>query len=133
MNFGFTEEQELLRGEARKFLDQHAPIANVRKWVETPEGFSRELWAQMAELGWTGLLVPEEHGGVGLDLVTLLVVLEETGRTLCPSPLISNSLAARAIASSIDWSSRQTLLGTRLQSISRCRPLCTPTTMKKTR
>jgi alkylation response protein AidB-like acyl-CoA dehydrogenase len=98
MNFGFTEEQELLRGEARKFLDQHAPIANVRKWVETPEGFSRELWAQMAELGWTGLLVPEEHGGVGLDLVTLLVVLEETGRTLCPSPLISNSLAARAIA-----------------------------------
>jgi alkylation response protein AidB-like acyl-CoA dehydrogenase len=97
MNFGFTEEQELLRAELRKFLDQNAPLEEVRKIVETPEGFSRELWKRMAELGWVGLTAPEQFGGVGMDFVTLLVVLEETGRSLFPSPLISTVLAAKAI------------------------------------
>ena len=98
MNFGFTEEQELLRAEVRKFLDEKCPLDEVRKLSETPEGFSKSLWGQMAELGWLGLLVPEEHGGAGLGWVDLVVVLEETGRSLFPSPLISNSLAATAIA-----------------------------------
>ncbi len=97
MNFGFTEEQDLLRAEVRKFLDKNAPLEEVRKWVETPEGYSPGLWLQMAELGWVGLTAPEAHGGAELDLVTLVVLLEETGRTLCPSPLISNALAAKAI------------------------------------
>lgn len=97
MNFGFTEEQELLRAEVRKFLDQNAPLEQVRKMVETPEGFDRALWRRMAELGWLGLTVPEEHGGVGLDLVTMLVLLEETGRTLFPSPLVSTLIASQAI------------------------------------
>jgi alkylation response protein AidB-like acyl-CoA dehydrogenase len=97
LNFGFTEEQELLRSEVRKLLDRNAPLEEVRRVVESPEGFSRELWKQMAELGWVGLCMPEELGGVGMDLVTLVVVLEETGRTLLPSPLLSTVLAARAI------------------------------------
>jgi alkylation response protein AidB-like acyl-CoA dehydrogenase len=97
MNFGFSEEQELLRAEVRKFLDQNAPLDEVRKIVETPEGFDRHLWARMAELGWVGLTVPDEYGGVGLDFVTLVVLLEETGRTLFPSPLLSTFLAAKAI------------------------------------
>ncbi|MGH0037282.1 MAG: acyl-CoA dehydrogenase family protein [Myxococcota bacterium] len=97
MNFGFTEEQELLRAEVRKFLDQNAPISEVRKMVESDLGFDRALWARMAELGWVGLTVPEAHGGVGLDFVTLVAVLEETGRTLFPSPLVSSVLAAKAI------------------------------------
>jgi acyl-CoA dehydrogenase len=97
MNFGFTEEQELLRVEARKFLDQNAPLARVREVVESESGSDSALWAQVAELGWVGLCMPEEHGGVGLDLETLLVVLEETGRSLFPSPLISTVLAAKAI------------------------------------
>ncbi len=97
MNFGFTEEQELLRVEVRKFLDQNASIEEVRKQVELPEGFSRDLWRRMAELGWVGLTVPESHGGAGLDFVTFLVLLEETGRTLFPSPLLSTVLAAKAI------------------------------------
>jgi alkylation response protein AidB-like acyl-CoA dehydrogenase len=97
MNFGFTEEQELLRAEVRKFLDQNAPLEEVRKIVETEEGFDRRLWERMAELGWVGLTAPEEQGGVGLDLVTLLVLLEETGRTLFPSPLISTVMASQAI------------------------------------
>lgn len=99
MNFGFTEEQELLRAEVRKFLDQNAPLERVRKIVEDEDspGTDRALWARMAELGWVGLTMPEEHGGMGLDLETLLVVLEETGRSLFPSPLVSSVLAAKAI------------------------------------
>lgn len=97
MNFGFTEEQELLRDEVRKFLDRTAPLEEVRKIAESPEGFSREHWKQIAELGWAGLLVPEAHGGAGLGWVDLVVLLEETGRSLFPSPLVSHALAVDAI------------------------------------
>jgi alkylation response protein AidB-like acyl-CoA dehydrogenase len=100
MNFGFTEEQELLRNEVRKFLDENCPLEEVRKISESSEGFSRELWKQIAELGWLGLTVPEEHGGSELGWVDLVVILEETGRTLFPSPLISTTLAAAAIRES---------------------------------
>ncbi len=99
MNFGFSEEQELLRAEVRKFLDQNASLERVREIAEQEDGPSTDpaLWARMAELGWVGLAMPEAHGGVGLDLETLLVVLEETGRSLFPSPLISTVIAAKAI------------------------------------
>lgn len=99
MNFGFTEEQELLRAEVRKFLDQNASLERVREIVEDADGpgIDPALWSRMAELGWVGLNMPEEHGGVGLDLETLLVVLEETGRSLFPSPLVSTVIAAKAI------------------------------------
>ncbi len=102
MNFGFTEEQELLRAEVRKFLDQNCPLDEVRRISESPGGFSRPLWKRMAELGWVGLVMPEPHGGVGLGWVDLVVVLEETGRTLFPSPLISTALAASAIEAAGD-------------------------------
>jgi alkylation response protein AidB-like acyl-CoA dehydrogenase len=99
MNFGFTEEQELLRAEVRKFLDQNASLERVREIVEADDnpGTDPALWARMAELGWVGLNMPEEQGGMGLDLETLIVVLEETGRSLFPSPLISTVIAAKAI------------------------------------
>jgi len=97
MDFGFSEEQELLRAEVRKFLDQNAPLATVREVAATDTGCDRSLWSQMAELGWVGLLVPESFGGSGLDLITSIVLLEETGRSLFPSPLIATLLAARAI------------------------------------
>jgi len=96
MNFGFTEEQELIRAEVRKLLDQHAPLERVREISESGASTDPALWARMAELGWVGLTMPEEHGGVGLDLETLIVVLEETGRSLFPSPLISTVLASKA-------------------------------------
>jgi alkylation response protein AidB-like acyl-CoA dehydrogenase len=104
MNFGFTEEQELLRSEARKLLDESCPIAEVRRIMETPDGFSRELWKQIAELGWVGLTIPEDFGGAGLDWVDLVVLLEETGRSLFPSPLVSTTLAASAV---LDAGSRE--------------------------
>ena len=97
MDFGFTEEQEFLRQEVRKFLEQSSPMTEVRKVAETPEGFSRDLFKQISELGWVGLTVPEEHGGAGLGWFDLGVVLEETGRALFPSPLLSTTLAGAAI------------------------------------
>jgi alkylation response protein AidB-like acyl-CoA dehydrogenase len=99
MNFGFTDEQDLLRSEVRKFLDENCPLEHVRKITEDANGpgFSRDLWQHIADLGWLGLTIPELHGGAGLGFVDLVVVLEETGRSLFPSPLVSNTLAAHAI------------------------------------
>ena len=97
MNFGFTEDQDLLRQEARKYLDEQCPMEDVRRIMRTPEGYSREQWKQLGELGWLGLTIPEEFGGAGLDWIDLLVILEETGRSLFPSPLVSTTLAASAI------------------------------------
>jgi alkylation response protein AidB-like acyl-CoA dehydrogenase len=99
MNFGFTEEQDLLRREVRKFLDESCPLEQVRKITEDANGpgYSRDLWQRIAELGWLGLTIPEAHGGAGLGWVDLVVVLEETGRSLFPSPLVSSTLAAHAI------------------------------------
>ncbi len=97
MNFGFTEEQELLRQEARKLLDERCPLEEVRKLAETPLGYAEELWRDLGALGWTGLTIPEAYGGAGLGWVDLVVLLEETGRSLFPSPLISTTLAASAL------------------------------------
>ncbi len=97
MNFGFTEEQDVLRDAVRKFVDGRCPIPEVRNLMETADAHSTLLWSEIASLGWLGLLVPEEHGGAGLSWIDFVVLLEETGRTLLPSPLVSNSLAVTAI------------------------------------
>ncbi len=99
MNFGFTDDQDHLRSEVRKFLANSSPLPRIRELIESPSspGSDPNLWNQMATLGWIGLCLPEKHGGAGLDLETLIVVLEETGRTLLPSPLISTVLAAKAV------------------------------------
>jgi alkylation response protein AidB-like acyl-CoA dehydrogenase len=97
MNFGFTEEQELLRQQVRKFLDGQCPMEEVRRIAEMTDGYSREQWKQLAELGWLGLVIPEQYGGSDLGWEELVVLLEETGRTLFPAPLISTTLAASAI------------------------------------
>jgi alkylation response protein AidB-like acyl-CoA dehydrogenase len=97
MNFGFTEEQDFLRESVRKFLDDRCPISEVRNLMATPNAHSPELWNEMASLGWLGLLVPEEYGGAGLTWVDFVVLLEETGRTLLPSPLVSTALAVMAL------------------------------------
>jgi alkylation response protein AidB-like acyl-CoA dehydrogenase len=103
MNFGFTEEQDLLRAEVRKFLDARCPLEQVRKLMETDRGYSVELWAELAQLGWLGLTIPEAHGGAGLGWVDFVVLLEETGRSLFPSPLVSTTLAAAAILDSASF------------------------------
>ncbi|HEB91430.1 MAG TPA: acyl-CoA dehydrogenase family protein, partial [Deltaproteobacteria bacterium] len=70
MNFGFTEEQDLLRAEVRKFLDEEVPLERVREMTEGDSGLDGDLWRRMAELGWVGMCIPEEYGGAGLDLET---------------------------------------------------------------
>jgi alkylation response protein AidB-like acyl-CoA dehydrogenase len=97
MDFGFSEEQELLRAEVRKFLDARCPLERVRKIMETGPGYDPDVWRELAELGWLGLTIPEAYGGAGLGWVDLVVLLQETGRSLFPSPLIPTTLAAAAV------------------------------------
>jgi alkylation response protein AidB-like acyl-CoA dehydrogenase len=97
MNFGFSEEQEMLRDQVRKFLDTQCPMPQVREISAGKDGYCPNLWGQVSKLGWLGLSLPEKYGGVGLSWVDLMVVLEETGRTLFPSPFLSTTLAAQAI------------------------------------
>jgi alkylation response protein AidB-like acyl-CoA dehydrogenase len=91
-----NEEQTMLRDAARDFLGARAPVSHLRELRDhnDPDGFSRELWAEMAELGWSAILVPEDHGGLGYGYTGLGLVLEETGRTLTPSPLLGTALTA---------------------------------------
>ena len=96
-----TEEQSMLRDSARGLISDKAPVAHLRKLRDDRDatGFSRELWATFAEMGFAGLLIPEEHGGSGLGAVEAGVVMEEIGRTLMPSPFFSTAvLAASALA-----------------------------------
>ena len=91
-----TEEQEMLKESARGFLDEKAPVAALRKLRDerSEEGFSRALWKEMAEMGWAGILVEEEHGGSGFGFVGAGVLAEEMGRTLTASPFLSTSILA---------------------------------------
>ena len=96
-----TDEQMMLRDNARGFLSKNAPIAHLRKLRDShdPDGFSRPLWKDFVDLGWAGILVPQTYGGLGLGHVEAGVIMEELGRTLTPSPFLSTALlAANALA-----------------------------------
>jgi alkylation response protein AidB-like acyl-CoA dehydrogenase len=101
MEFTFDADQEALRDAVRRFVTAESPSAYVRAMFEDERGFTDEVWGAVVDLGWTGLLVPEEHGGLGLGLVDLVVVQEELGRALFPGPWFSSAvlatLAARAL------------------------------------
>jgi alkylation response protein AidB-like acyl-CoA dehydrogenase len=92
MNFGFNDEQELLRSTARKFFDNECPSTTVRALMEDSSGMTPELWKKLAEQGWLGLIAPEEHGGMALGIVDLVVLLEEMGRAVVPGPFFSTVL-----------------------------------------
>jgi alkylation response protein AidB-like acyl-CoA dehydrogenase len=97
VDFGFSEEQEMLRASARGLLDKECPPAAVRRLMEDERGHDPAVWKKMAGLGWTGLTIPEEFGGAGLTYVDLALVMEEMGRALLPSPFIWTAMAAEAI------------------------------------
>jgi len=86
MDIGFTEEQELLRDTARRFLDSECPTTFVRRMMATDEAVTPQFWQQLAEQGWLGITYPEEDGGDGLGLVDLVVLMEEVGRAVMPGP-----------------------------------------------
>lgn len=91
MDFGLSEEQEMLQQSARDFLSQECPPTFVREMYKAEDGFSRELHRKMAEQGWAGLLIPETHGGLGLKMLDLVVLLEEMGRAAVPGPFLFSS------------------------------------------
>jgi alkylation response protein AidB-like acyl-CoA dehydrogenase len=99
LNFAFSEEQEQLRDAVRKFLEAKSPESEVRRLMETTEGYDPAVWQQMAnELGLQSLHIPEEFGGQGFTFVELGIVLEEQGRALLCAPYFSTVvLAANAI------------------------------------
>ena len=92
MNFGFSEEQDLLRATARKFLENECSSAFVRERMSEPAGTTDEFWAKLAEQGWLGLIYPEANGGSGLGFVDLTVLMEEMGRVVMPGPFFSTVL-----------------------------------------
>ncbi len=91
-----TEEQSMLRDSARGLISDKAPVSHLRGLRDSKDatGFSRELWKSFAEMGFSGLLVPEDFGGSGLGCVEAGVVMEEIGRTLMPSPFLSTAVVA---------------------------------------
>lgn len=111
MDVEFSEEQDLLRNSAREFLTRECPISLVREQMEDSRGVAEDLWTQMAELGWLGLIVPEAHGGSGLGPVDLAVLMEEIGRALPPVPFLSTAvIGARALMLGGDAAQQQALL-----------------------
>ena len=101
MSLVLNDEQNMLRDNSRGFLSKNAPVAHLRQLRDSKDaiGFSRPLWKECVDLGWAGILIPQEHGGLGLGHVEVGVVMEELGRTLTPSPFLSTAvIAASAIA-----------------------------------
>jgi alkylation response protein AidB-like acyl-CoA dehydrogenase len=96
MNFGFSEEQEMLRESARRFLETECPSSFVRKMMEVETAHSTELWKKLAGLGWLGSLVPTELGGMGGSFLDAAVILEEAGQSLLPGPFFAAVLLGGA-------------------------------------
>jgi len=92
MAFVLSEEQQMLRDSARWFANEKLPISQLRKLREKGEGFDGTTWREMAELGFTGVLIPEEFGGSNFGYLGLGQVLEAQGRTIAASPLLSTAL-----------------------------------------
>jgi alkylation response protein AidB-like acyl-CoA dehydrogenase len=93
MRFGFDEDQLLLQKTLRDFLASECPVARVRGLWDTETGRSPELWKALADLGVTGLLVPEAQGGMGMDERFLVLLHEEAGRAALAEPLVATSVA----------------------------------------
>ncbi|MGV8057988.1 MAG: acyl-CoA dehydrogenase family protein [Smithellaceae bacterium] len=89
MDLDFTSEQTLLRDTAAKFFVNNSPYAKVREMEESEAGCDMTLWASLAEMGWLGVLFPEEYGGYGGQFIDIAIILEEMGRMVFPSPFFS--------------------------------------------
>jgi alkylation response protein AidB-like acyl-CoA dehydrogenase len=94
MNFDFTDDQRAIKRTANEFLAARYKPETIRELAESERGFTDQQWHEIAELGWPGVIVPEEHGGLGLGAVELVVIQEEMGYALAPSPLLSSISAA---------------------------------------
>jgi alkylation response protein AidB-like acyl-CoA dehydrogenase len=102
MDFGFTPEQEQLRAQVRRWLDKELPLERILADAAEPRPLDRALWKRAAELGWPGIAVPEQHGGLGLGCEDVIVVLEEMGKSLCPLPLLATDAAVATLRALAD-------------------------------
>ena len=98
MYFDLTDEQQAIKATARDFLASRFKSERIRELADSEDGFDAAGWAEMAELGWPGLALPEKWGGQGLGIVELAILFEEMGYALAPSPLLSNTVAGLALA-----------------------------------
>ena len=99
MDLSLDDTQQLVRNSARDFLAESADRTYVREMEDDERGYSDEFWRSIAELGWTGMIVPEEHGGAGMSLIELSLVLEEMGAAATPGPFFSTAvIGAHAIS-----------------------------------
>jgi alkylation response protein AidB-like acyl-CoA dehydrogenase len=89
MDFSLTEEQDMLRVSVRDFLAKECPKAKVREMDRDEKGYDPQMWGRMAELGWMGLVFPEEYGGMGASFMELVILMEEMGRNILPGPFFS--------------------------------------------
>jgi alkylation response protein AidB-like acyl-CoA dehydrogenase len=115
MQFGLNESQEFLRDSARKFFAGECPIAEVRRLMETETAFDAKLWAKLANQGYTGIIFPEEFGGVSLGIVELILLMEEAGHALLTGPFFSTVVMAGSLLDSV---------ATREQKMKYLAPIC---------
>jgi alkylation response protein AidB-like acyl-CoA dehydrogenase len=97
MQFGLSESQQILKDTARKFFAGESPIATVRKSMETEAAYDSALWTKLADQGFTGIIAPEEFGGMGLGKVELILLMEEAGYALLPGPFFSTVALAGSV------------------------------------
>lgn len=111
MNFALSEEQEMLRMTARRFLDERAGSDVVRNLMETAAGFDAALWQEIAAQGWQGMAIPEEYGGAGFTFMEQAILMEEMGRSLFPAPYLSSIvLGADLVLTAGTEEQKQTIL-----------------------
>jgi len=106
MEFTFSDEQDALRDAVRSFVSRDADMAYVRGLLDDPVGVTPAVWSSLADLGWTGLLVPPEHGGLGLGITDVVVVQEELGRGAFPGPFFSSAILATLAATRLGLDDR---------------------------
>jgi alkylation response protein AidB-like acyl-CoA dehydrogenase len=101
MQFGLSESQEFLKDSARKFFAGECPSTEMRRLMETDTAYDAALWAKLTDQGYTGIMFPEEYGGVGLGKVELMLLMEEAGRALLPGPFFSTVVLAGSVLDAV--------------------------------
>jgi alkylation response protein AidB-like acyl-CoA dehydrogenase len=111
MNFDLTDDQRAIKRTANEFLASRYKPEVMRELAEGERGFTDEQWQELSELGWPGVMIPEDDGGLGLGAIELLVIQEEMGYALAPSPLFSTVSAALLLAAAGTGEQRERWLG----------------------
>jgi alkylation response protein AidB-like acyl-CoA dehydrogenase len=108
MQFGLSESQEFLKDSARNFFAGECPSAEMRRLMETDTAYDASLWSKLTDQGYTGIIFPEEYGGVGLGKVELMLLMEETGRALLPGPFFSTVVLAGSVLDAVATPAQKT-------------------------